>query len=94
MPMLDLSELFRTIKLSLADSSKSPEQKEQELDFYKTVFSTFLSYLNSGYCSIIPISFKVCPIEKAKEYALPLGMHIVEGSSGTQYLSYSKGIDL
>ena len=90
---VDLSESFREIMLSVSNSSKSPEERKEELDFYRSVFETFLSELGPSYSSLIPIRFEVCPLEKAKQYALSLGMHIVEGSSGRHYLDFAKGIN-
>ncbi len=91
---IDLAQLFRKIQhLNLKHVTDDPD-KEMKLDFYKSVFSTFLENLDP-YCfqTIIPISFEVCPIDKAQEYALSLGLHVVEGKS-QNYLSFSKGIEL
>ena len=94
MPIItDLSESFRKIKSSLVDSKKSLEEREQELDFFNTIFTSFLENINSGYYFIIPVHFNICPIDKAKQYAQSLGLYVVEGSSGCSYLSYGKEND-
>lgn len=91
---IDLARLFREIQhLNLKQVTDDPE-KEMKLDFYKSVFSTFLENLDpSCFQALIPISFEVCPIDKAQKYALPLGLHVVEGEI-QNYLSFSKGIEL
>ncbi len=86
---IDLAQLLRHIN-SLKNEPKGIEE-EMELDFYKTVSTTFFNNIGS-YSNLIPIDFEICTIEKAKEFALAIGLHIVEGGSGTTYLSISKGL--
>lgn len=88
---IDLAELFRQIQHLNLKQESDPE-KEMKLDFYKNVFSTFFENLDPHcFQTLIPICFKICPIDKAQEYALPLGLYIVEGKS-ENYLSFSEGI--
>jgi len=90
---VDLADLFRHIN-SLNIAPKGCLEEEMELDFYKTVFLTFTeSLVPDTFSNLIPIEFKICSIEKAKEFASSIGMNIVEGGSGRTYLSYSKGFE-
>jgi len=91
---VDLAQLFRYIQgLCLAPVGGFPDV-EEELDFYKTVFSTFLESLTRDSSSnVIPIKFEICPIEKAKELALSIGLHILEGKEDTIWLCYTTELD-
>lgn len=89
---IDLAELFRQIQHLNLKQDSDPE-KEMKLDFYKTVFLTFFENLDPHcFQTLIPISFKVCPLDKAQEYALQLGLFIVEGGSQV-YLGFSKRLE-
>lgn len=90
---IDLAELFRQIQHLNLKQESDPE-KEMKLDFYKSIFLTFFENLDPHcFQTLIPISFKVCPLDKAQEYALSLGLYVVEGKS-ENYLGFSKGIEL
>lgn len=90
---IDLAELFRQIQHLNLKQESDPE-KEMKLDFYKTIFLTFFENLDSHcFQTLIPICFKICPIDKAKQYADSLGLTVVEGKFES-YLSFSKSLEL
>lgn len=90
---IDLAKLFRQIQHLNSKQEFDPE-KEMKLDFYKSIFLTFFENLDHHcFQTLIPISFKVCPIDKAQEYALLFGLYVVEGKS-ENYLGFSKGIEV
>ena len=65
------------------------EAEENELKFYFQVLQKLIE--NDGVNNLVPleVSFSV---EDATEWAIPLGMHVVQGGSGTIYLSWAKGL--
>ena len=88
----NLAELIRHIQsLKFVPESDSLEEANalEEFDFYRSVFSVAIEAIDSQiYDNLIPISFTICSIDKAAELAKSIGMHIVEGGSGTVYLDF------
>ena len=86
---VNLSELIRRIQF--LNTKTDPTQDElEELDFYLAVIDTVNESLLPGCISnLVPISFDICSVEKAKTYAINIGLHIAEGGSGTVYLSWA-----
>ena len=90
---ITIPQLFRRIQ-KLKRLTPQTEETIQALEFYEQVSKKLLSLFGDDYtCSQEPINLKKCPLAKAKELALELGMHVIDGSSGTVYLCWSKGID-
>lgn len=90
----NLAELIQHIQSLSNSSSFTPEQIE-EFEFYLTLNSILSQILVPGFIeTIVPLPLKRCSLKRAKELAKPLGLHIVEGVSGTVYVSWSKGLDV
>lgn len=89
----NLAEFIRHIQSLSNSTSYTPEQIE-EFEFYLTLNSILSQVLVPGFIeTIVPLPLKRCSFERAKELAKPLSLHLVEGGSGTVYLSWSKGLD-
>ena len=87
-----LAEIVRNIQ-TLANATT--EEAVEEFDFYNGLFNLSTDCFVPGVIgSIIPINLGSCSVEKAKELAKSLDMSIVEGKSGTVYISWSKGLDI
>lgn len=87
-----LAEIVRRIQ-QLANIHT--EESVEELDFYTGVFNLIVdSFVPGRIGSIVPINLGSCSIEKARKLAKSLDMSIVEGQSGTVYISWSKGLDI
>ena len=85
-----LSELFSRIQF-IALTPNNAERK-MELDFYRVTLTSLVNNIPPiSYSSLAYIELdNICSIDKAKEYAVSLGRHIVEGREHT-YISFSKG---
>ena len=89
-PNVNLAELIRHIQ-QLSRPFNADEVSE--LNFYMALQVSINKIFSPAEIrNIVPINLQGCPIEKAKEYAKPLGFQIVEGS-GQTYLSWSKGVE-
>ena len=92
MPKMSLAELIRRTQ-SLTNKKNISEEELEELDFYVSLKNTLIQIFTPGNIgNLIPISFTTCSLELAKELANSLGLKVVEGGSGTLYLSWSKGL--
>ena len=88
------ADLVRHIQQLANSHSLTPDQIE-EFEFYIESHRILSQVLTPGFIeNIVPINLKRCSIEKAKELAKPLGIHIVPGVSGTIYLSWAAGLDV
>lgn len=85
MSVAELVKLFKRLQ-----RNASTEEEFEELDFYETVFELLYNNLKSRSIeNLIPIRFNFCSTAKAQKLAFPLDLAIVEGGSGTLYLSVS-----
>ena len=92
MPNMSLAELIRRIQ-ALTNSKEPTTEQVEELDFYVSLKDTLNQvFIPGNVGNIMPIYFTTCPLERAKELASSIGLKIVECGSGTNYLSWSKGL--
>lgn len=63
------------------------QQEENELKFYFQVIQKLAEIDEVNNC--VPLELSFC-LEDAQKWAKPLGMNVVQSSSGTLYLSWSK----
>lgn len=85
-------------KLSVADFARKiqhlvhqrplGEEEEMELRFY---FEVVQKIAEIDVENIVPLA-GAYPMEKAQNWAMSLGMHVVQGGSGKVYLSWTKGL--
>ena len=93
MKTMTIPQLFRRIQ-QLKRLTPQTEEIIQTLEFYEQVSKKLSSLFGDDYtCSQEPISLKKCPLERAQKLALELEMHVIDGSSGTVYLCWSRGIN-
>ena len=89
---INFAEFIRHIQTLSNSRSFTPEQLE-EFEFHLALHSVSSQVLVPGFTeTIVPLYLKRCSLERAKELVKPLGLHLVEGGSGTVYLSWSKGL--
>ncbi len=87
----NIAVVIRRIQELVNNPNKTTEEV-QELDFYEALKTELFKVFLPGRREIISIYLRSCPIEKAQELAIPLGLQIVQGGNGV-YLSWSKGLD-
>ena len=87
MAKLTIAEFARKIQRLSALSSPT-EKGEMELRFY---FEVIQKISEIDICNLVPLD-GTYPEDNAKKWANSLGMNVVVGSSGTMYLSWSKGL--
>ena len=89
----NLADFVRHVQTLSNSTEFTPEQIE-EFEFYLTLNSILSQVLVPGFVeTIVPLTLKRCSFEKTQKLAKPLGLHLVEGGSGTIYLSWSKGLN-
>ena len=89
---INLAGLVRHTQ-KLANSTQLTPAQIEEFEFYIELSRVLTQVLTPGFIqNLVPITLKRCSIEKAQELAKPLGLHVAEGSSGTIYLGWSKGL--
>lgn len=86
---VNIAELIRRIQF-LTNKKNPTYEESEELDFYIAVADTISKIFVPGCISnLVPISFNICSVEKAKTYAINIGLHICEAGSGKIYLSWA-----
>ena len=89
-----ISNLLSELQANGLSSYFSGPLAENEKKFLNTVFKTLTGYLDSIE-NLVPLFFQYfldLELERAKELTLTFGIHLVDGSSGLLYLSWSKGV--
>jgi len=86
-----LPEFIRTIQQL---NSPKNDNEAEDYDFYKAVLQVIQDAITPGNIeTLVPINLGICSLERANKIAKSYGLHVVEGGSGTMYLSWSKGLD-
>ncbi len=88
-----ISDIMR--RISMLNTLKNLTEKEmEELEFYKIIMRAIIIIFRSkNYMTMTPIKLSNCSVKSAKEFAKPLGLHIVE-SKDSLYLSFAKEVEI
>lgn len=87
MKKLTVAEFTRKMQ-QMVQKRPLGEEEEIELRFY---FEVVQKIAEIDIETLVPLS-GAYPMKNAQKWANSLGMHVVEGGSGTVYLSWSKGL--
>ena len=88
MSKITVAEFARRIQ-RLTSIQNPTTEEENELKFYSEVLKKMVEI---DVENLVPIDI-TCTLSDAQKWALPLGMHVVNGQSGIIYLSWSKGLN-
>lgn len=89
-----ISNLLNELEANGLSSYFSDPLAENEKKFLKTFFKTLTGYIDSIE-NLVPLFFQYfldLDLDRAKKLTLTFGIHLVDGSSGLLYLSWSKGV--
>ena len=84
---LSVADFARKIQ-HLVQKGPLCEEEEMELRFY---FEVVQKIAEIDVQNLVPL-VGAYPMENAQKWAMSLGMHVVEGGSGTTWLSWTKGV--
>ena len=89
-----ISNLLSELEANGLASYFSDPLSENEKKFLKTFFKTLMGHIDSIE-NLVPLFFQYfldLDLERAKEITHTFGIHLIDGSSGLLYLSWSKGV--
>lgn len=88
------ADLIRRIQSLTLDHNKTPAEA-QELEFYKEIYKILGETFEPKFIdTLVSINLRELSFSKASSLARSLGLHIVQGGSGTVYLGWSKGLEV
>ena len=88
------ADLIRHIQF-LAQNPNKTSLEAKELEFYKSIYEILGQTFEPKFIeNIVSIKLKGLSFEKANSLARSLGLHLVQGNSGTLYISWSKGLNV
>ena len=88
------ADIIRRIQFLTINPNKTPVET-QELEFYKEIYKILGQTFEPKFIeNLVSINLGGLSFEKANSLARSLGFHLVQGNSGTLYLSWSKGLNV